>query len=248
MGAQKSKTASAMITEIIAETIVNDMQASSAILKASQKIVVRGDGNTLSNITMKQVGVINMNAYRKSTNDATLQAKVNNAIDLKSSQVNSFPTIGYASIENSNKVHEIVKQTVNINMIQTCVTKITLVQSVEVMGNQNVIQGVNFDQAGSVLASCISDSLQNSALGATIENMAKQASTQEQGSFLDFIGDIFKAPLYLIGAIILIIIAIIAAPFLMGSGDEPAEQQVVYLPAQSNAEPASAAPGETPGQ
>lgn len=236
MGGTSSKSKSEMITDIITNVAVKDIQDCSQFIDQNQNVYIQGSGNITSGIKMVQSAQINMDCYKKSKNITDLQNNIKAQVDQQVKATGSgFPTLDAGThAEAYSKIQNDITSNINIDLLQKCAASVNQAQSVQVIGNRNITTDIAMDQTATMFKKCMTDAINQSTLGNDIQNFVgqnAQAETKSPFSFItDIFGGMFNTILLIVGAIVLIIVVAMVGGGGGGgdSGDyqpEPQQQQ-----------------------
>jgi len=228
MGGTQSKATVESVTSIISNVIVKDVMNCATYINQDQSVNVYGSGNVVSGITMVQGATIDMTCYRKSNNDIDIQNKIINALTQAANATGSgFPTLDAGTkAETVSRMTQDIRNNITIDMLQNCAATVNQSQSINVVGNRNIVANQAMTQTAAQMKHCTSDQIAKTALGATINNsVAQQATSVTQSPFkflTDIIGSItdtiqhgFDSIVFVVGGIILMIIVMAGG---LGSG------------------------------
>lgn len=212
-GGSKSKTTNEIITDVITNVAVSDMQNCATYIAQSQSVDVTGSGNIISNVTMVQGAQINMDCYRQSRNIIDLQNAIKNQLtQATKTRSSGIPSITPNNSAAFNKMLQSISTNITMDMLQNCASAVNQSQTVQVAGERNIVQNVAMQQTATMLKSCMSNSINRTTLGNDIANFVAQSATTDTslfGGLFDALGGVIGVLLIVGGLVVVLIIVVI---------------------------------------
>jgi len=211
-GGSKSKTTNEIITDIITNVAVSDMQNCATYINQNQSVIVDGNGNIVSGVTMVQGAQINMDCYRQSRNIIDLQNTIKNELtQAANTRSSGFPSLTSSNSAAFNKMTESINTNISMDMLQNCASTVNQSQTVSVAGDRNIVQNVAMSQTATALKKCMSNSINNTTLGNDIGNFVSQSATTDTslfGGMFDAIGGLIGFLVIIGGLIVILVIGV----------------------------------------
>jgi hypothetical protein len=217
MGGSTSKTKSDVFIESVNNAFVQSIQSCSMSSDVQQIISIKGDGNTLSNIEMNQVYTSLLTCIQDVNVVTKIQNDIVNAIKSasESQSVALLGVLGSSSSEVDTKLHESVRNAINVTTLTKLVNNIKAAQTVYVQGSGNTLLNINMKQVNSNIASSSQQVVANidvlNSLKNTIDQSSKATQQDPIANFLNGLANLVSGPfkwiaIILVGGLIILVI------------------------------------------
>jgi hypothetical protein len=182
-----------------------------------QIISIKGDGNVLSNVEMNQVYTSLLTCMQDVNMVAKMQTDMENAIKsaAESQSVALLGVLGSSSSDVDTKIHNSVKNAVNVSTLTQLVNNIKAAQTIYVQGSGNTLLNINMKQVNSNIASSSQQVVANIDVLNTLKNTITQSSTAKQqdpiANLLNGLANLVSGPIMwfaviLIGGLVVLVI------------------------------------------
>jgi hypothetical protein len=209
MGGSSSKTNATVINEAVSELMLASMQSCSNEKDIVQEIVVKGQGNLLSDISMEQMYRSILTCANDTDWMSKLQTDIEDTIKQKADS-KSLAFLGVLSESDSSVdslVSKSVKDSINLKTVSDLVNKTRQKQSIYIEGKGNVLTNITMKQMNDDIASSTQalvgsiDILKK--LKTDVDQEAKAAQDDPIANLLKGLSDIISGPIMWIGIIII---------------------------------------------
>ena len=201
MGGSSSKTKSDIMTSSVNDVIVTSMQNCSSSSSISQIISVKGQGNVLSNVEMKQVFTSMMTCVNKTDWMADLQTKIENKIkEVASAQsVAVLGALGNSSADIDSKISSSVRNAINVTSMTNLINNVQQKQEISVEGQGNTLLNISMSQINNNIASSTQDLVGSISVLNDINNKLTQDANATQqdpiANLLKGLSDLLTGPM-----------------------------------------------------
>ena len=217
MGGSSSKSKSDIFMESVNDAFVQSIQSCSMSSDVQQIISIKGDGNTLSNVEMNQVYTSLLTCIQDVNMTSKMQNDMVNAIKSasESQSVALLGVLGSSSSEVDTKLHESVRNAINVTTLTQLVNNIKAAQTVYVQGSGNTLLNINMKQVNSNIASSSQQVVANidvlNSLKNTIDQSSKATQQDPIANFLNGLANLVSGPIMwfaviLVGGLIILVI------------------------------------------
>lgn len=242
MGGSSSKTKSTIIAEAVNEAAVNSMQTCNSNLDLTQEIVVKGQGNVLSNIQMNQVYSSVMTCVNNTSWMSKFQNDLSAAVkqSAESQSVALIGVLGDSDAEVDNYIRNSVKNSVNVSTMTSLVNNVKQKQSIYVEGVGNTLLNISMKQMNTNISSSTQELIGSmdviNKIAASVDQKSKATQEDPIANLLAGLANLLSGPIMWV-AIMIIGGLIVFAVFLnSGAGqalmDEGFKQADAYGEAQ----------------
>jgi len=217
MGGSSSKSKTDIFMETVNSSFVQSIQSCSMNSDVEQIISIKGDGNVLSNVEMNQVYTSLLTCMQDVNMVAKMQTDMENAIKsaAESQSVALLGVLGSSSSDVDTKIHNSVKNAVNVSTLTQLVNNIKAAQTIYVQGSGNTLLNINMKQVNSNIASSSQQVVANIDVLNTLKNTITQSSTAKQqdpiANLLNGLANLVSGPIMwfaviLIGGLVVLVI------------------------------------------
>lgn len=252
MGGSDSKSKSDIFMETVNNAFVQSIQSCSMNSDVEQIISIKGDGNVLSNIEMNQVYTSLLTCVQDVNVVSKMQTDMENAIKsaAESQSVALLGALGSSSSDVDTKIHNSVKNAINVTTLTQLVNNIRAAQTVYVQGSGNTLININMKQVNNNIASSSQQVVANIDVLNTLKNTITQSAKATQqdpiANFLNGLANLVSGPIMwfaimIVGGLVILVIflntgagaSVIGMAQNQMNGQEEYEQEPTPLPEQA---------------
>lgn len=245
MGGSSSKNKSTVIAETLNKVMVSSMQNCSNYVDLTQELVVKGDGNVLSNVQMNQVFSSIMTCVNKTEWMTKLQNDLTAAVkqSAESQSVALLGVLGNSDAEVDNYIRNSIENSINVSTMSSLVNNIKQKQSIYVEGVGNTLINISMNQMNTNISSSTQELIGTvdvlNKIASSVDQKAKSTQEDPIANLLKGLSDLISGPIMWV-AIMLIGGLIIFVVFLnTGAGQSLMDAGINYVDPNQSSEGSS---------
>jgi hypothetical protein len=246
MGDTISKSSSEVYMDTLTQAFMKNMNNCTSSATMNEEISIHGDGNVISDVSQASVQKFTVTCSQDSQAMANFQTNMSSAIKqaAKDQNVALLNVLGSTDAEVDSKIHESVKNVINLQNIQNIVNMTNQQQGINVYGNNNVVRNISQQESLQMLASNSQKVLEQISAVAQIKaHLDQKASSVVENPISQIIDSVGNALAEVWNAFtgpikwILIVIMVVAVAYFLSYFFTPAEKTTEPVPTSSEVIP-----------
>ncbi len=206
MGPTQSKNIVDIVNETSASAIISAMSNCNSGVSQSQTMILSGSN---TNLHQTQDASINLSCAANFRIDSTIINDITNKI-IQSAAAEGYGLLspGGSNSENVTNIRNSVSASVTTELIQRVISQINQQQTM-IAQYDSVNKNIYQNQTASVIQKSITDAIASTGLGNSVAGNFDQDANASSKNPFDFIGNLFKLPVYMMLIIAVFILVLV---------------------------------------